>query len=69
MYACGCEIGGGFFAGVCGRAKHQLTFSRPTPTSLPFANGSIPTLTMYLGFLAAENTYSPRQYLVLGNKL
>jgi hypothetical protein len=39
MYACLHEIGSGFFGEVCGRENQALTyFSRPSPTTLAFAN-------------------------------
>jgi hypothetical protein len=53
MYACACEIGGGFFVGVCVPGHHSQ-FSRDRPT-LQLANGSMPALCLRI--LAAANLY------------
>jgi hypothetical protein len=57
MYACVCEIGGGFFAGVYG-SENRPVISCDHP-ALRCANWSVPA--PYLGILGAADLYSTLQ--------
>jgi hypothetical protein len=66
MYACVHETGGGSSEGGVRAGEAVTYFSRPTPTTLLFANGSMPAPCLRI--LTTADIRSLLHHLVLGDR-